>query len=262
MSWELTPQFWTIIWVLIATVTLSLIIFYIFKKKDPTKKEVTTGQVMAEYAIEGFDKFANDMHGGRLTKLNPYFLTIFVFIAMSAIVSLFGFSNAGQSIMMTFSLALISFIGIFIIGIASKGLWGFVREKYSNPLELFGQFGPLLSLAIRLFGSSFAFAVILDLIPLILSGLGMEGIAASWPIFGSLYQWVLLGLDFGLSMLQAYVFTVLTMMYWKGEASEYKMNKEGRAKHKADHRATKAAKKEAKIQRKETEFTEQAQAGA
>lgn len=154
-------------------------VYFIFKKKDPTSKKVTTGQVIAETAIDGFENFANDMHGGSLKKFNPYFFTIFIFIAMSAVIGLFGFNSAAQSITMTFSLALISFIGIFVVGIGTKGLIGFVKDKYANPLELFGQIGPLLSLAIRLFGSTFAFAVILDLIPLILGGLGMEGVAAA-----------------------------------------------------------------------------------
>lgn len=249
-TWAITPQFWTIIWVLVGLVALSLIVFFIFRKKDPTKKEVTTGQLVAEYAVESFDKFANELHGGTLKKFNPYFLTIFSFIAMSAIVSLFGFSNAGQSIMMTFSLALISFIGIFVIGIASKGVWGFIKGKYANPIELFGQFGPLLSLAIRLFGSSFAFAVILDIIPLILGGMGLEGVAAAFPVFGALYQWILIGLDFGLSLLQAYVFTVLTMMYWKGEQTGHPMNKTGRKSWKSEQKANRAAKKSAKAEKK------------
>ena len=104
-----------------------------------------------------------------------------------------------------------------------------IKGKYINPLELFSQFGPLLSLAIRLFGSSFAFAVILNLIPIILTGIGLESLAATWPLFGAFYQWILIAVDLGFSFLQAYVFFVLTLMYWKQELPEHDKKRKARA---------------------------------
>jgi F-type H+-transporting ATPase subunit a len=167
-----------------------------------------------------------------------------VMIAMGSVVGLFGFENPATSIWYTLGLASISFIGIYVVGITANGIWGFIRHKYANPLELFTQFAPLLSLSVRLFGSTFAFAVILNLVPILLESMGLGAVAAAYPVFASVWHWVLVAGDFALSMIQAYVFMVLTMMYWKQEQPEHERKKSAKAAAKAEARAKKKAAKE------------------
>jgi F-type H+-transporting ATPase subunit a len=62
--------------------------------------------------------------------------------------------------MFTLPLALITFIGIYVVGIGTMGFIHFCKHKYSNPLEIIGQFLPLLSMSIRLFAATLAGAII------------------------------------------------------------------------------------------------------
>jgi len=103
-------------------VVLSLVVFYVFRKKDPKKPPSNGVQIAAETAIDSFEKMSHTLTGGRLQKAYPYFFTLFMILIFSAAFSLFGYASATQSIMMTFSLGLITFIGIYVIGITTKGI--------------------------------------------------------------------------------------------------------------------------------------------
>ena len=65
---------------------------------------------------------ATDMMGGKLQKAYPFFLTLIIMIAMGPIIGLFGFENPATTLFYTIGLALISFIGIYVVGIVSHGL--------------------------------------------------------------------------------------------------------------------------------------------
>ena len=238
MGW---PQFWGVIWVTIGVTALALVVYFVFRKKDPKKPPTSNTQAVAEAVIDGFDKMASDMMGGRLQKMYPFFLTVIIMIAMGPIISLFGFENPATTLFYTMGLALISFIGIYVVGIVSQGLWSFLRHKYINPLELLSQFGPLISLSVRLFGSTFAFAVILQVVPILLQGMWLENLAVTWPIFASIFHWVLVAGDFALAMIQAYVFMTLTMMYWRQEIPDHEKKKSAKAAARAEARAKKEA---------------------
>ena len=237
MEWVLGPVFWGVMWVTIAVAILALVVYFVFRKKDPKKPPTSNTQAVTEAVIDGFENMANDMMGGKLQKMYPFFFTLIIMIAMGPIIGLFGFENPAMTLMYTFGLALISFIGIYVVGIVSQGLWHFLRHKYANPLELLSQFGPLISLSVRLFGSTFAFAVILSLIPIILDGLGLTNLAVTWPVFASVFHWVLVAGDFALAMIQAYVFMTLTMMYWRQEIPDHEKKKSAKAAARAEARA-------------------------
>lgn len=75
---------------------------------------------------------------------------------------LLGLAAPITSYTVTFSLGLITFIGIYIAGIWShRGK--FFLKFIKNPTEIIGQFAPLISITFRIFGNLTAGAVIIFL---------------------------------------------------------------------------------------------------
>ena len=127
-----------------------------------------------------------------------------------------GFEAAPSSIMFTFPLTLITFIVIYVIGIGTMGLWGFCRHKYSNPLELILQFSPLLSMSIRLFAATLAGGVIGDATWVMIGGIfGPNSPVTYWfPALMGSWKWIWSLVDSAESGLQAFVFVMLTAIFW------------------------------------------------
>ncbi len=216
----LMSQFFALMIAVTIIVIAALFIYKMFRNADPIKDAKHSGRVVVESAITGFDDFANDLHGGNLKRFNALFLSFFLIIAVSSAVSFLGYHSPLTTIWFTASLTLVTFIGIYVIGVTSRGLWGFMKHKYINPLELFGQFGPLLSMSVRLFGGSFAFAVLIVVVEVILESFGFSAMASIWPLINSFWVWALKAIDFGLAFIQGFVFIMLTMMFWNMERGE------------------------------------------
>lgn len=216
--WSVPGQFWATIWAALVVIGVCIWAFWVMRKADH-RKAPTTSQLIVTETIEGLDNYYVALTGGKIRKAYPYFTTIILFLSAGIFVGMLGFDSPASSIMFTFALALISFLGIYVIGIASKGVIGFIKHKYANPLELFSQFSPLLSLAVRLFGGTFAFGVLFVIFQLIFQSMGLDMVAMFWPIINIFWFWALKGVDVFLSMIQAVVFVSLTSIYWSMEYS-------------------------------------------
>ncbi len=223
--WAIPVQFWAIILSTIIIIVGTLFVFFKFKKSDPTKKPSATVAIF-EHFFETFSSMLDSLTGGRMKKAYPYFFTLFIFIGVTSLISLFGFEAAPTSIMFTFTLGMITFIGIYVIGVTTMGLFGFLKYKYKNPLEIFSQFSPLLSISIRLFGAAFAMAVLSEVSIMILEGTGNSNLAQFWPIVDAIWIWALAGFDAFLATIQTFVFVLLTVMYWNMNVGERKAKKE------------------------------------
>ncbi len=220
MNLSLTPQFWSIVVTTILTVVVSLILYFsVISKQDPLK-EPKGIMVLIEGYVVGFNKLMESMTGGKLKAAYPYFFTLLNFLIINELIVWLGWESPATSIMFTFTLGIITFIGIYVVGIGTKGLINFCKHKYINPIELFSQFSPLISISVRLFGATFAGAIIGDIIFIIVQGMMENGdafILTFWPVMGGFTSWVWQIMDTGLSLIQAFVFTVLTAVYWSME---------------------------------------------
>ena len=211
---------WQLFWILMLFIGFAVLVKLAFKKSTPDK-EPGTIQLLIEGFVSGFDDLMDGVTGGRLKKVYPYFFSLFMLLLFSVFLTFFGFESPAIWLVFTFTLGMITFIGIYVVGIFSKGLWGFIKHKYSNPMELFQQFAPLLSISIRLFGATFGFSVILIILPIIFESFGFENIANLYLPFITLpVGWITKGADVFLSLIQAYVFMMLTVTYWSLELSE------------------------------------------
>lgn len=134
-----------------------------------------------------------------------------VFIFLSNIIGQFYFLQPPTAnVNTTFALSITAFLYYNIQGIRANGVWNYMKHFMGPlpllaplmlPIELIGHFARILSLGMRLFGNIFgehtATGIFMGMLPLVLP----------WPMMG-------LGI-FG-SILQTFVFIMLTMVYIGG----------------------------------------------
>ncbi len=216
-----------LIWMVMFILVFALLIRYVVLRKSSPEKTPGKIQTIMETFVVGFDNLIDGITGKRLKKAYPYFFSLLIFLLFGIFITFFGFESPAISIFFTFTLGTITFIGIYVVGITSKGLIGFAKEKYANPLEIFQQFAPLLSISIRLFGSTFGFTIILMILPIIFDSFNADVIVTWWPLISAPWNWIMGSVDIFLSLIQAYVFTLLTATYWSMELSseEHEMKK-------------------------------------
>ena len=142
------------------------------------------------------------------TKYFPYIYTIFVTILLSNLIGLFpGFLPPTQNLNTTLALGLFTFLYYNYQGMKAQGVVNYLKHFAGPlwymaflifPIEIISNFVRPLSLSLRLrgniFGDHLVMGIFSDLVPLIV------------PI-----PFLILGLL--VSIIQAYVFTVLTMVY-------------------------------------------------
>ncbi|AHI53460.1 F0F1 ATP synthase subunit A [Spiroplasma sabaudiense Ar-1343] len=155
-----TPQLVSILLTFITITTLCII--YNVKIRNVENREKLSGfLILTEMFIVGLEDLIVSVMGKKYRKLTPYAMYIILYIFISCLFSLLGFESAMTSLTVTFSMAFVTFIGIYYFGLKYQKLAFF--KKYINPLELITQFVPLLSMAFRLFGNILAGSIILGL---------------------------------------------------------------------------------------------------
>lgn len=241
-----TPVFLSII---ITTILISIIIFYYYfsiKKLKPN--ETPKGFALLLFILINYSKqLVFEILGPKFIRLTPYFITLFGYILVSNLIGIAGFENPTASVSVTLSMGLITFIGTFIIGFKyqrlsylKKFLLGInLKDKktkqkkyiplFINPLEIIGNVTPLISISFRLWGNIFAGGIILTLfysIPMAIQASGSTSNPNMFdPTMNNANEFVLIMglfaaplnayLDVMTGIVQALVFVLLTMVYWK-----------------------------------------------
>jgi F-type H+-transporting ATPase subunit a len=176
-------------------------------------------QSMAELSYEFVANMIRDNVGTAGMKYFPFIFSLFMFILFCNLMGMIPFTFTVTShIIVTFAMALVVFIGVTIIGFTRHGL---------HYLKLFVPAGvpmallPLLvvievlsylirpvSLSVRLFANMTAGHTMLFVFGWFVVMLGVLG---GWAPL--VFVVALTGLEFGIAVLQAYVFTILTCIY-------------------------------------------------
>jgi ATP synthase subunit 6 len=167
----------------------------------------------------------NDNVGSIGKSFFPYVFTLFTFILISNIIGLVPYSFTVTShLIVTFALALMTFIGINLICIREHGInmLAFFLPPGSSmvlalllvPIELISYIFRPISLSVRLFANMMAGHTLLKVIAgfawtMMLAGGGLF-IAHTIPLAILV---VLMLLELGVAAIQAYVFTILTCIY-------------------------------------------------
>nr|BDN85857.1 ATP synthase F0 subunit a [Microheliella maris] len=179
--------------------------------------------------VESFYEFifalVHENIGPKGYKYFPVIFGVFLFVISCNVIGMIPYSFTVTShIIVTFGLALPLFIGITIIAFLQHGLhfFSFFLPKdvpiglapLLVTLELISYNFRVLSLAIRLFANMVSGHTLLK----ILAGFGwtmlsMGGIFYILHLVPVLIVFILTGLELGIALLQAYVFSILTCMY-------------------------------------------------
>ncbi len=181
------------------------------------------------------DDVAKNVIGKKYERYMPYLLTVFFFIWVNNMLGLLpGGANLTGNIAVTMVLAIFTFIITTFTG--NKTYWGHIFNTPGVPLalkpliipiEIVGMFTKPFSLMVRLFANITAGHII------ILSLLGLIFIFKS--IFASLislpFAIFMSFLELFVALLQAYIFTLLTAMYFGAAVEEHHHEHEKHSSH-------------------------------
>lgn len=194
----------------------SIYISYKFKKADHTKKP--TGIVLL---IEQFYNFivgiVDQTMGTTRRGFVPYIGSIFLFLLISNLWGLLGFTPPSSDYNFTVTLAILTFILIHLNGIKSKGIGSYLKG-YADPNVLFlplnviGEIATPISLSFRLFGNILSGVLIMELVHYGLQAISVFLVPASAILH--IYFDVFAG------VLQAFIFVMLSMAYISQQFSE------------------------------------------
>ena len=174
----------------------------------------SVAEMLYEFVADLVD--SNIGHGGR--QFFPFIFTLFAFILFANLLGMIPYSYTTTSqIIVTFALAAVVFVLVTTIGIVRHGfhfLSLFVPHGVPKvlllllvPIELLSYFIRPFTLSIRLFANMLAGHTMLAI---------FGGFAASVGIFAffpAAINVLLVGLEFLVAVLQAYVFAILTCLY-------------------------------------------------
>lgn len=194
--------------------------FYISKKITLAPKNIL--QNIIESVIETFYNLIESVAQSRASKIFPYVMSFFLFILVANWSSLIpgigtiGFWENGHLVPLirgatsdlnnTLGLALISVVATHILSLENIGIKGYLSRYFSlNPINLFvgaleivSEITKVVSLSFRLFGNIFAGEVVLVTVS---------------SIFAFIVPLPFLMLEFIVGLVQALVFSMLTMVF-------------------------------------------------
>jgi ATP synthase subunit 6 len=182
-------------------------------------------QYFIELIFETILTMLVDSVGSRAQKYFPFMLSIFLFVLLANVIGLIPYSFTITShLVITFALALGTFIGINIICVREHGfhVFSLFLPPGSSlslafllvPIELVSYIFRPISLAVRLFANMMAGHTLLKVIAgfswSMLLGSGFVFFAHFIPL---LILVILMGLELAVACIQAYVFTILSCIY-------------------------------------------------
>lgn len=182
-------------------------------------------QSAAEIAYTSILSMATDTIGPEGKRFFPFIFTLFFFVLMGNILGLLPFQFTYTShIAVTFGLAVMVIIIVTVVALSIHGLHFFsyffpegapkILAPLIIPVEVISYLSRPVSLSIRLFANMVAGHVMLDVFAtfiVLMGGAGLlGGVAAIFPLALNV---LLIGFEFLVAFLQAYVFAILTCIY-------------------------------------------------
>lgn len=174
-------------------------------------------QSMLEVVIEGLEDLVNETMGHKGKKYLPFIVAIFLYILIAnALGFVPGLIPPTANLNTTVGLALVVFFATHIIGIREQGLT-YLKQFMGPiwwmaplmiPLEIIGHLARPLSLSLRLFGNMMGHEQIVGV--LLLQMPAMYPVLAFSTALGMLVIFI-----------QAFVFTLLSMLYIGGALEEH-----------------------------------------
>ncbi len=171
----------------------------------------TGAQNVFELVVSGLEEFMVDVTGEEGRAFFPFIASVFLFILLCNLLGLIpGFLSPTSNINTTLALALCTFVYTHYLGVKYHGV-KYIKH-FLGPIpalaplffiiELVGHFARVLSLTLRLFGNIMGEDIVLTIL-LLLAGMFLAPLPM---MFLAVFT----------SVVQAFVFTLLSMMYFAG----------------------------------------------
>jgi len=164
-------------------------------------------------AVDGFNQFIKGYIGKHWRFMAPIALALAIYVFLSNISGLFALDTPTKYTSITFSLSIISFVLVQIMGFISMN-WRHLLSIFKPlapmmPLNLISDLTPIISMALRLFGNIVSGSVIMFLIYSAGGWFSLLVAPALHVIF-----------DIGFGLIQALVFVLLTVIFASNKISE------------------------------------------
>lgn len=228
-NWK-QPQLASLFLTVLIVLVLSLLIYFKVKKTNPQK--ASKGIVLiAEAYVGSIEKTYEAVSGPQdnLKLAKFYILSLGTFLLIGNGVVIFGFEPIVTSFSVPFTLAILTWLGVLVIG-TMYSKWRFYA-KLLIPTELIGKVSILVSLSFRIYGNIIGGAAILAM-AYVSGGILWQKIF-SVEYGNDLYFFSLIitpffhfYFDIFGSTLQAFIFALLTSVYWVSEAGDVKPKKQ------------------------------------
>ncbi|MFO7918705.1 MAG: F0F1 ATP synthase subunit A [Anaerolineae bacterium] len=169
-----------------------------YRAWDPPK-----WQLLLEYIVEYIENLVDAMGGRALPDVVSFLTTMIIFIVIANLLGIVpGFQAPTRSLNTTVAFSLVSLVATQYFGIERQGGLGHLKRLASPivmlPMNLLSMVSRTLSLALRLFGNIIAGEIVVAVFFMLL------------PVLGPI---PMIFLSMLTSVLQALVFTVLTLVY-------------------------------------------------
>jgi F-type H+-transporting ATPase subunit a len=189
-------------------VVLGFIAFFAFVRASLSVEKPGAPQQVAELIHEFIGGQADQVIGHGYERFQAFVTCIFLFVLICNLVGLIpGLESPTQSVVVPFGLAVTTFIYYNFHGIREQGIIGYLKHFAGPvwwiawllfPIEVISHVARMMSLTIRLWANMFAG----DLVTLVFFSLIPVGI----PV-------IFLAMHLGVSIVQAFVFMLLAMIY-------------------------------------------------
>ncbi len=199
-------------WIAMALVTLAALWVRIFV--IPKFQEQPEGlQLALERMVGFFGEYTQEKAGFVSEPLSAYMLTIALYLAACAITELFGLRPPTADLVMTGSIALITFGMIQYFGLRHKGVGGRIKSFAKPtpivfPFKLLSDIATPVSLACRLYGNMLGGMIVMHLVYMALGTFGV-GIPAVLGLYFNAFH----------PLIQVFIFVTLSLTFI-GEAAE------------------------------------------
>lgn len=198
-------------WIIMALLVIVSIVLTRNMKLVPEGK-----QNVAEIIVSMLYNLVESSMGKNKTNFTPYMGSLMIFILTANLWGLIGFRPPTADLNTTFALSIITFFMIHSFGIRNKGVGGYLKSTFLEPvavmapLNVISELATPLSLAFRLFGNIVGGMIIMSLMYSALGALFslpipifMVGIPAVFHAYFDVFSGVL----------QSFIFTMLTMVF-------------------------------------------------
>lgn len=154
------------------TAILCLLIILISKKIDQADPlaEPKGVVLLALWLCEALDNQVKGNVGNRISKnLSPYIISIAIYIFISNIIGLFGFTSPTSNWSVTLTLTIITWVMIQMAQLKAGGFKAYMHAFIEPipvflPMNIFGKFSTILSMSLRLFGNILCGGIIMQLV--------------------------------------------------------------------------------------------------